>query len=91
VLVSEWASLLTGIGGILAALGGIATALITWLRTSPQEREDAARRAIDQVLDDDVLNAAADGKITPEEAADLIRRRKAAKRLTEKRKEVEEA
>lgn len=89
--MSEWASLLTGIGGILAALGGIATALITWLRTSPQEREDAARRAIDQVLDDDVLNAAADGKITPEEAADLIRRRKAAKRLTEKRKEVEEA
>jgi hypothetical protein len=90
VNVSEWANLLTGVGGILAALGGIATALITWLRTSPQEREDAARRAINQVLDDDVLTAAADGKITPEEAADLIRRRKAAKRLAEKQKEVEE-
>lgn len=88
--MSEWANLLTGIGGILAALGGIATALITWIRTSPRERSDAARRAIQELLDDEVLEAAKDHKITPEEAADLIRRRKAAKRLIENRKEVEE-
>lgn len=86
--MSEWANLLTGIGGILAALGGISTALITWLRTSPQERQDAARRAIQELLDDEVLEAAADGKLTEKEAAELIRRRRAAKRLIEK-KEVE--
>ena len=56
---------LGGLGGFISAVvGGIVLLRTAFGRTSPREREDAAREAIAELL-----TAAADGHITPEEWA----------------------
>lgn len=44
------AALITAVAGLITAIGGVVGMLIVARRTSPREREDAAHRATEQVL-----------------------------------------
>lgn len=68
--MGDLASLLTAIGGLVTALGGTFALVWTTVRTSRRERPDAARRAIEELA-----ASAADGEITPDEIADILRSR----------------
>jgi hypothetical protein len=66
--VGDLATTLTAIGVFFSGVGSILGIPMLLARTSKHERRGSARRATRKILE-----AAADGKVTPEEAADALR------------------
>lgn len=66
--MGDLATLLTAAGSFLTGVGSIIGVPLLLRRTSKQERRGSARRATRKLLE-----AAADGKVTPEEAANALR------------------
>ena len=64
--MSDLATLLGAIASLVTALGGASAGIILALRTSRKERPAAAEQAAELLLD-----AAADGEISPDELAQL--------------------
>ena len=61
--MGDWATLLTALAAVITGVGSSVAGVITALRrTSPRERERAAKEVVDELLD-----AAADGVLTDEE------------------------
>lgn len=65
--MGDLATLLTAIGSFLTGVGSLIGVPLLLRRTSNQERKGSARGATRKILE-----AAADGKVTPEEAADAL-------------------
>lgn len=65
--MSDLASLLTAIGGLVTALGGAVAVVITAVRTSRKERPAAAEQAAQQIA-----SAAEDGDYTVEEVTQIL-------------------
>lgn len=66
--MGDLAGLITAVAALVGAIGTTTAVVITALRASPRERRRAARGALDRLKE-----AAADGEITPEELADVLR------------------
>mgnify|MGYP001107133560 CR=1 FL=1 len=66
--MSDLATLLTAIGGLVTSLCGGAALLISAVRSSRRERPQAARSVADQLIE-----AAADGELTPDEIQGILR------------------
>ena len=64
--MSDLATLLGAIASLVTALGGASAGIILALRTSRKERPAAAEQAAELLLE-----AAADGEISPDELAQL--------------------
>ena len=66
--MSDLATLLTAIGGLVTSLCGGAALLISAVRSSRRERPQAARSVAEQLAE-----AAADGELTDDEIRDILR------------------
>jgi hypothetical protein len=68
VNVGDLATMLVAAGTFLSGVGSVLGIPLLLARTSKQERRKSASRATRKVLE-----ATADGKVTPEEAAEALR------------------
>jgi hypothetical protein len=64
--VGDWVALLGAIALVIGSAGTASAAVITALRSSPKERKQAAKRAVERFAE-----AAADGEITNDELAEI--------------------